>query len=62
MRRVELGEDLDLLLDILDLILRTLEVDDLDCNRLLRPFVISVSSEEDTGMQCEKLKNNKNVR
>ena len=41
-RRVELGQNLDLLLDILDLVLRALEVDDLYRDRLLRAFVIPV--------------------
>lgn len=41
MRRVELGEDLYLLLDILDLVFCTLEVNDLDRYSLLCPLVIS---------------------
>lgn len=41
MRRIELGENLDLLLDVLDLVLCTLEVDDLDGHSLLSSFVIS---------------------
>ena len=39
--RIELGQYLDLLLNIFDLVLCTLQVNDLDCNCLLSPFVIS---------------------
>lgn len=38
--RVELGEDSDLLLDVFDLVLGTLEVDDLDRDGLLRTLVV----------------------
>ena len=41
MGRVELRENLDLLLDVFYLVFGTLEVDDLDGNRLLRATVVS---------------------
>jgi hypothetical protein len=40
MRRIELGKNLDFLLDVLDLVLCTLEVYDLDRHRPLRPLFI----------------------
>ena len=39
--RVELGQDLNFLLDVLDLILRTFQVDDLNCDCLLGTLVIA---------------------
>jgi hypothetical protein len=46
MRRVQLRENLDLLLDILYLILCAFEVDYLNGNCLLRSLVVSVRSDE----------------
>lgn len=40
-RRVELGQDLDFLLDVLDLILCTLQVNDLDRDRFLSTLVVA---------------------
>jgi hypothetical protein len=41
MRRIQLRQYLNFLLDILNLILSTLEVDDLDSDGLLCPLIIS---------------------
>ena len=41
MRGIELGQNLDLLLNIFYFVFRTLEVNDLDCNSLLRALIIS---------------------
>ena len=41
MRRIQLRQYLDFLLDILNFILSTLEVDDLDSDGLLCPLIIS---------------------
>lgn len=41
MRRIQLRQNLYFLLDIFYLILRTLQINDLNCHSLLRPLVIS---------------------
>ena len=46
MWRVELGEDLNLLLDVLNLVLRALKVDDLDRDCLLGALVVAEPSKK----------------
>ena len=45
MGRIELTENLDFLLNILDFVLCTFEIDNLDGHSLLGPFVVSDESE-----------------
>ena len=40
-RRIQLGENLDLLLNVLDFIFSTFEVDDLNGDRLLGAFIVA---------------------
>ena len=40
---IQLGKNLNFLLNVLNFVLRTLEVDDLYCDCLLRPFVETVA-------------------
>lgn len=46
MRRIQLRQYLNFLLDILNFILSTLEVDDLDSDGLLCPLIISTDERE----------------
>ena len=44
-RRVELRQNLYLLLNVLDLIFRTLKIDDFNRDRFLSAFVVAAASE-----------------
>ena len=52
MGRVKLREYLYFLLNVLDLVLRTLEVNDLDSNSLLRSFIVSESRGVKVEVSC----------